>query len=364
MQSTQSPSTNHLLSPVQLGNLSLRNRAVMPPLTRSRADDGDVPGQLVVEYYRQRADAGLIITEGSQISAQGKGYPRTPGIFTPEQIAGWKAVTEAVHKKGGRIFLQLWHVGRLSHSAVQPGRELPVAPSAIPATGEIFTTEGMKPYETPHALTTAEIREIVGDFQRAAENAKAAGFDGVEVHAANGYLIDQFLRSGTNTRTDEYGGSIENRTRFLQEVLDAVIPVFGAERVGVRISPRFNVFSMSDSDPQATFGYVAEALRPYGLAYLHVVELGEESFDFRTLKQRFGGTYIANGGYTSETANAAIHAGDADLVSFGTLFLSNPDLIQRFTAGGPFNAPDSSTFYQGEERGYIDYPTLEQATAL
>ena len=191
MQSTQSRSTNHLLSPVQLGNLSLRNRAVMPPLTRSRADDGDVPGRLVVEYYRQRADAGLIITEGSQISAQGKGYPRTPGIFTPQQIAGWKTVTEAVHTKGGRIFLQLWHVGRLSHSAVQPGRELPVAPSAIPATGEIFTTEGMKPYETPHALTTAEIREIVGDFQHAAENAKAAGFDGVEVHAANGYLIDQ-----------------------------------------------------------------------------------------------------------------------------------------------------------------------------
>jgi N-ethylmaleimide reductase len=363
MQSKQTHSLSHLLSPAQLGSLSLSNRAVMPPLTRSRADSGDVPGPLVVDYYRQRATAGLIVTEGSQISAQGKGYPRTPGIFTPAQVAGWRAVTDAVHQEGGHIFLQLWHVGRLSHSVVHPAGDLPVAPSAIPADGEIYTTEGMKPYETPRALNTLEIRGIVDDFRRAAVNAKAAGFDGVEIHAANGYLIDQFLRSGTNVRTDQYGGSVENRSRFLSEVINAVVPVFGADRVGVRVSPCFNVFSMSDSDPAATFGYVADMLSQYGLAYLHVVQLGEQPFDFRSLKTRFGGTYIANGGYTAESAETAIRAGDADLVSFGTLFLANPDLVRRFQSGGPFNSPDASTFYQGEERGYIDYPTLDEVVS-
>lgn len=331
---------------------------VMAPLTRSRAGDGDVPTPMNAEYYRQRATAGLILTEGSQISPQGKGYPRTPGIFSQGQIAGWRQVTEAVHAEGGRIFLQLWHVGRLSHSVVQLDGSLPVAPSAIKAEGEIFTVSGLKPYETPRALEIDEISGVVADFRQAAENAKLAGFDGVEIHAANGYLIDQFLRDGSNIRTDAYGGSVENRARFLREVVEAVIPVFGADRVGVRLSPIFNAFSMSDSDPAALFGHVADLLSQYGLAYLHVVQLGEGAFNFAALKQRFGGTYIANGGFDAERATKAIRAGKADLVSFGALFLANPDLPERFRKGAPLNTPDTSTFYQGEEHGYTDYPAL------
>lgn len=330
----------------------------MAPLTRSRAGEGDVPTSTVAEYYRQRATAGLIISEGSQISAQGKGYLGTPGIFTEAQIAGWKQVTNAVHAEGGFIFLQLWHVGRLSHSLVQPNGALPVAPSAIKADGEIFTYEGLKSYETPRALELDEIPGIVADFRQAAENAKLAGFDGVEIHGANGYLIDQFLRDGTNTRTDAYGGSVENRIRFIKEIVEAVIPVFGADRVGVRLSPNFNIFSISDSNPQATFGHAVDVLSLYGLAYLHVVELGEGQFDFVDLKSRFGGTYIANGGYDAERAATAVHTGKVDLVSFGTHFLANPDLVERFKRGAALNEADPSTFYQGEERGYTDYPTL------
>lgn len=350
-----------LLSPVQLGPLSLRNRMVMAPLTRSRAGEGDVATPLIAEYYRQRAGAGLIITEASQISAWAKGYPRTPGIFSEAQIAGWRNVTDAIHAEGGLIFLQLWHVGRLSHPLVQPDGALPVAPSAIGADGEIFTSEGPKVLETPRALEIGEIPGIVADFRQAAENAKSAGFDGVEIHAANGYLIDQFLRDGTNVRTDAYGGSVKNRCRFLRDVVEAVIPVFGANRTGVRLSPIFNGFSMSDSDPRETFGHAAELLGRYGLAYLHVMQLGEGSFDFAELKRRFGGTYIANGGYGADSAAAAIRAGEADLVSFGTSFLANPDLVERFRQGAALNAPDPSTFYQGEERGYTDYPTLAQS---
>ncbi|MCK9397666.1 MAG: alkene reductase [Methylobacter sp.] len=349
---------DRLLSPIQLGSLPLRNRMVMAPLTRSRAGEGDVPTSTVAEYYRQRATAGLIISEGSQISAQGKGYLGTPGIFTEAQIAGWKQVTNAVHAEGGFIFLQLWHVGRLSHSLVQPNGALPVAPSAIKADGEIFTYEGLKSYETPRALELDEIPGIVADFRQAAENAKLAGFDGVEIHGANGYLIDQFLRDGTNTRTDAYGGSVENRIRFIKEIVEAVIPVFGADRVGVRLSPNFNIFSISDSNPQATFGHAVDVLSLYGLAYLHVVELGEGQFDFVDLKSRFGGTYIANGGYDAERAATAVHTGKVDLVSFGTHFLANPDLVERFKRGAALNEADPSTFYQGEERGYTDYPTL------
>lgn len=330
----------------------------MAPLTRSRAGEGDVPTSTVAEYYRQRATAGLIISEGSQISAQGKGYLGTPGIFTEAQIAGWKQVTNAVHAEGGVMFLQLWHVGRLSHSLVQPNAALPVAPSAIKADGEIFTYEGLKSYETPRALELDEIPGIVADFRQAAENAKLAGFDGVEIHGANGYLIDQFLRDGTNTRTDAYGGSVENRIRFIKEIVEAVIPVFGADRVGVRLSPNFNIFSISDSNPQATFGHAVDVLSLYGLAYLHVVELGEGQFDFVDLKSRFGGTYIANGGYDAERAATAVHTGKVDLVSFGTHFLANPDLVERFKRGAALNEADPSTFYQGEERGYTDYPTL------
>lgn len=330
----------------------------MAPLTRSRAGDQDVPTPLVAEYYRQRASAGLIITEASQISAQGKGYPRTPGIFTTAQIEGWRKVTETVHRSGGRIFLQIWHVGRLSHSSVQPKGILPVAPSAIRSDGHIFTEAGLKSLETPRALAAEEIPDIIADFRKAAENARLAGFDGIEVHAANGYLIDQFLRDGTNIRDDDYGGPIENRARFLKEVVEAVIPVFGVDRVGVRLSPIFNGFSMSDSNPEATFGYAAELLGRYGLAYLHGMHLGEGNFDFVALKRRFGGPYIANGGFDAERAEAAIAADHADLVSFGTLFLANPDLVERFRRGAPLNSPDRETFYQGEGRGYVDYPTL------
>ncbi len=350
-----------LTSPAQLGTLSLKNHMVMAPLTRSRAGEGDAPTPTVVEYYRQRAGAGLIITEGSQVSAQGKGYMRTPGIFTTEQIEGWKQVTDAVHAEGGRIFLQLWHVGRLSHSLVQLNNELPVAPSAIKADGEIYTSEGLKSYELPRALTLNEIPDVIADFRQGAENAKRAGFDGVEIHGANGYLIDQFLRDGTNTRTDAYGGSVENRARFLKEVVESVIEVFGASRVGVRLSPIFNYFSMSDRDPQATFNYAAKMLSRYGLAYIHVVELGAGAFDFRDLKHRFGGSYIANGGYDAERAEKALSSGDADLVSFGTAFLANPDLVERFQRGAALNEADPATFYQGEERGYTDYPTLAES---
>ncbi|ANI59323.1 alkene reductase [Pseudomonas sp. B21-017] len=350
-----------LLSPAQIGSLPLKNHMVMAPLTRSRAGEGDAPTPTVVEYYRQRAGAGLIITEGSQVSAQGKGYMRTPGIFTSEQIAGWRQVTDAVHAEGGRIFLQLWHVGRLSHPLVQINSALPVAPSAIKADGEIYTPEGLKSYELPRALDLDEVPDVIADFRQGAENAKRAGFDGVEIHGANGYLIDQFLRDGTNTRTDTYGGSVENRARFLKEVVESVIEVFGASRVGVRLSPIFNYFSMSDSDPQATFNYAAKMLSRYGLAYLHVVELGAGPFDFRELKRRFGGTYIANGGYDAERAGTALNLGDADLVSFGTAFLANPDLVERFKHNRALNEADPTTFYQGEDRGYTDYPTMAQS---
>jgi len=345
-----------LFSPTQVGSLSARNRMVMAPMTRSRAGEGDAATPTVAEYYRQRASAGLIISEGSQISAQAKGYPRTPGIFTDAQIAGWKLVTDAVHAEGGHIFLQLWHVGRLSHSLVQPDGELPVAPSAIKAEGELYTPAGLKPYETPRALRLDEIPGVVDDFRRGAEYAKRAGFDGVEIHGANGYLVDQFLRDGSNTRTDAYGGSLDNRVRFLKEVVEAVIPVFGADRVGVRLSPNFNIFSISDSNPQAIFDHAAAMLGRYGLAYLHVVQIGEGPFDFVSLKRRFGGTYIANGGYNAERATAALRSGTADLVAFGTPFLANPDLVERFRRGEALNEADKSTFYQGEERGYTDYP--------
>ncbi|RWX74666.1 alkene reductase [Neorhizobium lilium] len=352
------PLPETLLSPIELGPYTLRNRAVMAPLTRSRAGEGDAPTSLAVDYYRQRATAGLIVTEGSQISAEGKGYPRTPGIFSDAQVAGWSQVTQAVHAEGGRIFLQLWHVGRLSHSTIQADGGLPVAPSPIAAEGEIYTAMGLQPYETPRALSLEDIPGVVDDFRHAAESAKRAGFDGVELHGANGYLIDQFLRDGTNKRTDAYGGSVENRVRLLKEIVEAIIPVFGGERIGVRLSPTIPVFSMSDSDPAATFGHAAETLGSYGLAYLHVVQIGDPDFDYVALKRRFGGTYIANGGFDADSAEIAITNGAADLIAFGTKFLANPDLIERFRSGAPLNQPDPATFYQGEEHGYTDYPAL------
>lgn len=349
---------SRLLSPMNVWGLELRNRMVMGPLTRSRAIDGDVPSPLAVEYYRQRAGAGLIISEASQISPQGKGYPRTPGCFSPEQIDGWKAVTNAVHTQGSHMFLQLWHVGRLSHPLVQPKGATPVAPSAIAAEGELFTPEGLKPYVTPRALETNEIPGIVADFRKAAENAKEAGFDGIELHGGAGYLIDQFLRDGTNRRGDAYGGSIENRSRFLREVVEAVLPVFGAERTGVRLSPMFTTYSMSDSDPQTHFENVARMLSGFGLAYIHVLEMDHAKFDYLSLRKNFSGSYIANCGYDAQSAEEALESGRADLVSFGSKFLANPDLVERFRVGAELNAPNPDTFYQGEERGYIDYPAM------
>ncbi|HEY9428259.1 MAG TPA: alkene reductase [Gemmatimonadaceae bacterium] len=348
-----------LLSPTNVGPLSLPNRVLMAPMTRSRADAVGNPTSIMAEYYEQRASAGLIISEGIVISPQGKGYPNTPGIFTDEQTAEWTRIVDAVHDAGGRIFAQLWHVGRVSHPSLQPDGALPVAPSAIAATGQLYTPEGMKPFVTPRALDTGEIAGIVEDFRQAAVRAKRACFDGVELHGANGYLIDQFLRDGSNERTDRYGGSLENRTRFLTEVVGAVSSVFGAERVGVRLSPLGSNQGMHDSAPETTFQYAASVLRPFGLAYLHVVETRTKAFDWRALRSAFGGPYVANGGYDHESAAAAIVAGDADLVSFGAPFIANPDLVNRFRAGAQLNTGDRATYYSGGALGYTDYPTLD-----
>jgi N-ethylmaleimide reductase len=353
-----------LFQPLVVGGLRLPNRIVMAPMTRNRADDSDAPHALNAEHYRQRAGAGLIITEASQVSPQGKGYPRTPGIYSEKQIAGWRNVTGAVHRAGGRIFLQLWHVGRISHPTLQLNGALPVAPSAIAAEGQAHTDDGLRDFVTPRALETAEIPAIVEQFRKGAENAKAAGFDGVEIHGANGYLIDQFLRDGTNNRTDAYGGSVESRARFLREVVEAVAGVWGPQRVGVRLSPLGNFNSMSDSDPAKTFGYAAELLGRYGLAYLHIVEGGDESgegaFDWAELKRRFGGVYMANGGYDRENASAALASGRADLVSFATAYIANPDLAERFRLGAVLAQSDRATHYGGDVRGYTDYPSLAQ----
>ncbi len=363
----------NLLSPVQLGPYKLPNRLVMAPLTRNRAGAGNVPIPMNVTYYAQRASAGLIITEASQVSPQGIGYPFTPGTHSPEQVAGWRLVTDAVHQRGGRIFLQLWHVGRISHPSLQPDSMLPVAPSAIAPEGIASTYEGEKPFVTPRALETEEIPRIVEQYRRGAENALAAGFDGVEIHGANGYLLDQFLHDGSNQRTDQYGGSIENRTRLLLEVTEAVVGVWGADRVGVRLSPGGTFNSMYDSNPVALFSYVVSALNRFGLAYLHLVEprfSGNATLDeviselsVRHFRSIFQGTLITAGGYDHEQGDAVLASGDADLVAFGRLFISNPDLPLRFALNAPLNQYDRSTFYGGDERGYIDYSALELQTA-
>ena len=352
----------NLLTPIKVGPNQLANRIIMAPMTRNRAGEGNVPGPMNVSYYVQRASAGLIVSEGSQISPQGVGYPLTPGIHSAEQISGWQKVTDAVHQEGGVIYLQLWHVGRVSHSSFHNGK-LPVAPSAIKPEGEVFTYEGLKPYETPRALATNEIQGIVDEYRQAAKNAMEAGFDGVEIHGANGYLIDQFLRDGTNQRNDSYGGSLENRTRFLMEVTQAVTEVWGASRVGVRLSPAGGFNTMSDSDPQTTFEYAANALNRFNLAYLHVVEALESTdhFDFIKLRQVFKGLYIANWEYDLESARQAIQEGRADMVSFGKLFIANPDLPKRFATVSSLNEPNPETFYGGTEVGYIDYPALEES---
>ena len=349
-----------LFTPLTLGPYELDNRLVMAPLTRSRAGEGNVPHALNAEYYAQRASVGLIVTEATQIAPEGVGYPATPGIHSADQVAGWKPVTEAVHDAGGRIFLQLWHVGRISHPSFQPDGALPVAPSAIRPDGEVSTGDGSRPYVTPHALKAHEIAGVVEQYRAAAENALDAGFDGVEVHGANGYLLDQFLRDGSNRRNDRYGGAIENRARLLMEVLEAVSGVWGGDRVGLRLSPGNAFNSMHDSTPDETFGYVVRAINRFGLAYLHVVEFGAgEVFDPAKLRAAFDGPYIANGGYDRHSAAAALASGSADAVAFGQLIIANPDLTARFASGAGLNDADPATFYGGDAAGYTDYPFLD-----
>ncbi len=362
--SVNTASKPDLFEPFSMGDLELRNRLVMAPLTRNRAGDGNVPKALNAEYYAQRASAGLILTEATQISPQGVGYPATPGIHTAEQVEGWRRVTDAVHAAHGLIFLQLWHVGRISHSSLQPDNALPVAPSAIRPQGEAVTYEGKKAFETPRALSTDELPGIVADYAAAARRAREAGFDGIEIHAANGYLLDQFLRDGTNSRDDAYGGSVENRMRLLQEVVEAVRGIWPSQRVGVRLSPENSFNDIRDSDPQGTFGAVVDMLSRYRLAYLHLVEgdmmSGESHLDYAEIKRRFGGVYMANNGYTRARAEQALKTGAADLVAIGRLFIANPDLPQRFAQDAELNEQDPDTFYGGDAHGYTDYPTLMQ----
>jgi N-ethylmaleimide reductase len=353
-----------LFSQYELGNIKLLNRMVMAPMTRCRAVEGNIPNPLAVTYYAQRSQAGLIITEGSQISPQGVGYVRTPGIYSPGQVGGWRKVTDAVHQAGGKIFLQLWHVGRVSHPDFHEG-ELPVAPSALPVEGEVHTPLGKKQIETPRSLELDEIPSIINQFRGGAKNAKAAGFDGVEIHGANGYLLDQFLRDGSNRRTDQYGGSLRNRARLPLEVTEAVIDVWGADRVGYRISPHFQGYSMSDLNPRETFSYFAKELCNLKLGYLHMIErvgaymqVAPEARLASVIREIFKGTLISNGGYDVDKGNEAIQKSEADLISYGTLFLANPDLPERLRRNAPLNAPDIKAFYVGEEKGYIDYLAL------
>ncbi|HML08308.1 MAG TPA: alkene reductase [Xanthobacteraceae bacterium] len=358
-----------LFKPVRLGPYQLANRIVMAPLTRSRAGEDGVPRPLMAEYYRQRASAGLIIAEGTNISPQARGYAFTPGIYDDAQVEGWRQVTKAVHACRGRIFSQLWHVGRISHPSLQPGGALPVAPSAIRLEATSYTTAGFLPCVTPRALATSEIPEIVEQYRRAARNALTAGFDGVEIHAANGYLIEQFLRDSTNKRTDAYGGSRENRTRFLLEVTEAVAGICGGERVGIRLSPVSPVNNAAlDSDPAGTYTYVVEQLNAFGLAYIHIIEGATQGprevpggFDLQILRQLFKGRYIANNGYDLDLALAARRANLADLIAFGRLYIANPDLVERLRIGARLNVPDRKTFFGGDTAGYTDYPMLTPA---
>jgi 2,4-dienoyl-CoA reductase-like NADH-dependent reductase (Old Yellow Enzyme family) len=348
-----------LLDPLAVGDWRLPNRVVLAPLTRTRASAGRVPNAMMAEYYRQRAGAGLMLTEATSVTPMGVGYPDTPGIWSPEQVEGWKLVTHAVHEAGGRILLQLWHVGRISDPSYLSG-PLPVAPSAIAAQGHPSLLQPIRPYVTPRALQREEIPGVALAYRLGAENAQRAGFDGVEIH---GYLLDQFLQDSTNRRTDDYGGSVENRARLMLEVTDAVVSVWGANRVGMHLAPRGDVYSMGDSNPAATFGYVAEQLGRRGLAFIAAREsvgpgrLGPE------LKRRFGGIYIANEGFSLETANQALAAGEADAVAFGKLFIANPDLPKRFALGLALNTPDPSTFYGSGPRGYTDYPAIDDNVA-
>ncbi|QOY55479.1 alkene reductase [Candidatus Sulfurimonas marisnigri] len=352
----------NLFSPIKIGTSTFKNRIFMAPMTRCRSIENNVPNEMMATYYAQRASAGLIISEATQISTQGIGYPCTPGIHTREQVQGWKKVTKAVRDKDGKIFLQLWHVGRISHSAYHNG-ELPVAPSAIKPSGQVYTFDGMKEFETPRALNVNEIKEIVKEYANGARNAIEAGFDGVEIHSANGYLLDQFLRDGTNIREDEYGMSIENRSRFLFEVIEAVTKEIGSDRTGLRLSPSGTFNDMTDSNPQEHFTYVCEKLNDFNLAYLHIIDAldadikhGASVVELSILRDAYKGVLITNGAYDKERGNKTIENNLADAVAFGALFISNPDLPERFKTDAKLNEADTSTFYTQDEKGYTDYP--------
>ena len=349
-----------LLDPIQIGEITLPNRVIMSPLTRLRGTSDHIPTELMIDYYTQRATSGLIISEGIPVLPQGVGYANVPGIWSLQQTDAWKPVTESVHRAGGRIFAQIWHVGRISDPLFLDG-QLPVAPSAIRPAGHVSLVRPITEYVTPRALNKSEIPGIVEGFRKGAENAKMAGFDGVEIHGANGYLIDQFLQDGSNHRTDEYGGTIENRARLMLEVTDAVISVWGAKRVGMHLAPRGDSQDMHDSNPVATFGYVARELGKRGLAFLCAREYFGPDRLGPQLKKEFGGVYIANEKYTHALADQVIQTGEADAVAFGQLFIANPDLPVRFAKNAELNTPDFSTFFTAGPHGYTDYPALAEA---
>jgi N-ethylmaleimide reductase len=358
---------NALFEPTKIGAIELRNRLVMAPLTRARAGAERIPNALMAEYYRQRASAGLIISEATHVSEQGIGWVETPGIHADEQVKGWRLITDAVHQEGGKMYLQLWHTGRASHPDFQVGGALPVSASAIAPNGFAHTPLGKKPYVVPRALDIDEIPGVVQTYADATRRAQDAGFDGVEIHGANGYLIDQFLRDGSNHRTDTYGGSVQNRIRFLQEVTEAVVSAWSADRVGVRLSTTSPFNDMADSNPIATFSAATAMLNSLGLAYLHVLEAlpghmlaGEGEIVTPHLRQIFNGPLMVNGGYDRETGTQAIAQGDADLIAYGVPFIANPDLPERFRHNAPLNPPDTTTFYSHGPEGYTDYPTLAQ----
>jgi len=355
-----------LLQSYRLGNHALRNRMVMAPMTRTRADDNRVPTDLMREYYEQRASAGLIVTECTAVRDDSAGIFHAPGIYSEAQVDGWRNITRAVHSAGGKIYLQLWHCGRISHPVLQPGGELPVAPSAIAAKGQLHTAGGRVDFPTPRALELSEIPALIESFGQGARNARRAGFDGVELHGAFGYLADQFLQDGTNTRRDEYGGSVANRARFMLEIVAAMIGEWGAENVGVKLSPSSSFYGQSDSDALGTYRYVANALSDLGIGYIHVMEPSPDDLKTgrvlehptRALREVFRGTVITNGGYDKDRGEAALQAGIADLVSFGSRFIANPDLPRRFAENAPLNDGDYNTFYGSGPKGYTDYPTL------
>ncbi len=360
-----------MFTPIKLGSIELKNRLVMAPLTRMRAIDGDVPNPLAKTYYAQRASAGLIISEATQISPIGKGYPATPGIYSPEQTAAWKEIVSAVHAKGGKMVAQLWHVGRISHSSLHPEQGLPEAPSAIAPTGQTYGADWkLHDYETPKAMTAEDIARLLTDFELAAANAKAAGFDGVEIHSANGYLLDQFLQDKTNHRTDGYGGPIENRMRLLGEVIESVAKVYPSDCIGVRLSPYGSFNDMADSDPIALFNAVIQKLNGYHLSYVHMIEPRSTSaggndkvnagapITSEIFRAAYQGKFISAGGYDQAMGEAVLEAGLADAVAYGRLYISNPDLAERFQQGAALNAYDRASFYGGAEVGYTDYPTL------